>query len=285
MPGATVMGISPLAPAGRSASILATMSTPRQIEVLFTPVEFTALSARDLTRTTCVVFDVLRATTTMLAALHHGAAAILPVAEIDEALALRALQPDILLAGERGGLRITGLQTGGVEFDLGNSPREFTPERVRGRTIAMTTTNGTRALRACLGAARVWLGGLVNLDVLAVRLRRDAPERLLLVCAGTGEESAFEDALGAGALCDALAGEFALDQFATTAQTARELYREHADDLLGAMQHATNGRRLLSLPELAADVELCLRCNSVSVLAELCSNGRVVRLITDRAKA
>lgn len=254
------------------------MSTPSRIEVLFTPAEFAALSARDLSRTTCVVFDVLRATTTMLTAMHHGAAAVVPVAEIGEALALRERQPDILLAGERSGLRITALQSGGVEFDLGNSPREFTPERVRGRTIAMTTTNGTRALRACLGAERVWVGGLVNLDALAARLRRDAPKRLLLVCAGTGEESAFEDALGAGALCDALPVGSAPELLSPSAKAARELYREHADDLLGAMQHATNGRRLLSLPELAPDVELCLRCNSVPVLAELCSDGRVIRV-------
>ena len=111
----------------------------------------------------------------MLTALHHGAAAIVPVAEISEALALRARQPDLLLAGERGGLRITALQSGGVEFDLGNSPRELTATRVRGRTIAMTTTNGTRALRACLGAARIWVGGLVNLDTLAVRCDRTRP--------------------------------------------------------------------------------------------------------------
>jgi 2-phosphosulfolactate phosphatase len=249
------------------------------LEVLFTPAEFATLPARDLSRTTCVVFDVLRATTTMLTALHHGAAAILPVAEIDEALALRKQQPDVLLAGERGGVRITAAQTGGVEFDLGNSPREFTLERVRDRTIAMTTTNGTRALRACLGAARVWVGGFVNLSALAGRLRRDAPEHLLLVCAGTGEEAAFEDALGAGALCDALLAGSVLDQFSHSAQTAREMYREHEDDLVGAMQHATNGRRLLSLPELAPDVPLCLRCDSVRVLAELCPDGRVVRVV------
>jgi 2-phosphosulfolactate phosphatase len=250
-----------------------------RIEVLFTPAEFAALPARDLSRTTCVVFDVLRATTTMLTALRHGATAIVPVAEIDEALALRKQQPDLLLAGERGGLRITALQSGGVEFDLGNSPREFTPERVRNRTIAMTTTNGTRALRACLGAARVWVGGFVNLSALAGRLRRDAPEHLLLVCAGTGEEAAFEDALGAGALCDTLMTVSPLERFSHPAQTAREMYREHADDLLGAMQHATNGRRLLSLPELAPDVPLCLRRDSVPVLAELRADGRIVRVV------
>ena len=102
------------------------------LEVLFTPAEFDALKNRDLSNTVCVVFDVLRATTSMLAALHHGARQIIPVKEISEALAAqRGLAQAALLAGERNGLRIRAAQTGGVDFDLGNSPREFTRERVR----------------------------------------------------------------------------------------------------------------------------------------------------------
>ena len=69
------------------------------------------------------------------------------MAEIAEALALRKRQPDMLLAGERDGVRIEGRLTGGVDFDLGNSPREFTAAKVRGKTIAMTTTNGSWPLR------------------------------------------------------------------------------------------------------------------------------------------
>ncbi len=88
------------------------------IEVLFTPAEFATLPKRNLARTTCVVFDVLRATSTMLTARAGGAAAIIPVAEIDEALAWRARQPEILLAGERDGLRIRAAQTGSFDFDF-----------------------------------------------------------------------------------------------------------------------------------------------------------------------
>jgi hypothetical protein len=116
------------------------------LEVLFAPAEYASLNQHDLRQTVCVVFDVLRATSTMVAALDNGAAAIVPVADIAEALDLRRREPDVLLAGERNGLRIQGDLTGGIEFDLGNSPREFTRARVEGRTIVMTTTNGTRAL-------------------------------------------------------------------------------------------------------------------------------------------
>src|SRR5436190_11942294 len=117
-------------------------------EVLFSPAEFAALRQRDLSATTCVVFDVLRATSSMLVALNHGAEAIIPVGEIAEALAMKRERPDVLLAGEREGLRIRKELTGSINFDFGNSPREFTRDRVGGKTLVMTTTNGTRALRS-----------------------------------------------------------------------------------------------------------------------------------------
>lgn len=128
------------------------------LEVTFTPAEFAALRQRDLSQTVCVVFDVLRATSSIVTALANGACEIIPVCEIAEAVALRQARPDLLLAGERNGRRILRAQTGSVDFDLGNSPREFTRERVAGRSIAMTTTNGTRALQACRGARRLLVG-------------------------------------------------------------------------------------------------------------------------------
>src|SRR5271165_6662862 len=128
------------------------------LEVLFAPAEFAALRERDLTGTVCVVFDVLRATSSIVTALANGAAAVIPAAGIPEALALRRERADLLLAGEREGVRIRAHLTGGVEFDFGNSPREFTREKVAGRSIVITTTNGSRALRACAGAKAALAG-------------------------------------------------------------------------------------------------------------------------------
>src|SRR4051794_8584892 len=122
---------------------------PSTLEVLLAPAEFAALKDRDLSGTVCVVFDVLRATSSMITALANGAKSILPVEDIAEALRIRALDPKTLLAGERDGMRIGPDLTGQGGFDLGNSPREFMRNAVSGRQIAMTTTNGTRALRAC----------------------------------------------------------------------------------------------------------------------------------------
>src|SRR5436189_5710155 len=100
------------------------------LEVLFTPAEFAALERRDLSNQVCVVFDVLRRTSSIVTALANGASGILPVAEIPEALKIRERDPDVLLAGERDGLRIGSDLTGGVAFDLGNSPREFRREAI-----------------------------------------------------------------------------------------------------------------------------------------------------------
>jgi 2-phosphosulfolactate phosphatase len=247
------------------------------LEVLFTPAEFEALKNRDLSNTVCVVFDVLRATTSMLAALRYGAAQILPVKEISEALALqRRLPPGALLAGERDGLRIRAGQSGGVDFDLGNSPREFTPERVAGRTIIMTTTNGTRALQACLGARHILAGAFLNLAALAVWIRNQPPPSLLLVGAGTFEQAAYEDTLAAGAL-----GELVWDQFSRPADSAHlacEIYRAGASDLSAALrEHSRNARRLLASPDLRDDVAFALQRDTVPFAAELI-NGAVAKV-------
>ena len=252
------------------------MST--KLEVLFTPADFNTLQQRDLSTTTCVVFDVLRATTTMLTALANGAVGVIPVGEINTALALRQSRPEVLLAGERDGVRIRAAQTGGVDFDLGNSPREFSPVNIAGKTIVMTTTNGTRALQAAAPAHTLLVGSFLNRRALAQWIRQHQPHELLLVCSGTHEEAAFEDTLGAGALCDLIWADYELAHIADSAAMARELYRMFAGDLMGAMQHSRNGRRLLAMPDLCADVPLCLAQDTLDLLAVLSRDGMVHRL-------
>src|SRR5438552_13535721 len=175
--------------------LLYSAMTAMKLEVLLSPVEFATLRNRDLGHTVCVVLDVLRATTSMVIALSNGAEAIIPVEEISEALAIRQQRPEVLLAGEREGVRIRADLTGGVEFDLGNSPREYTAQKVQGKTIVMTTTNGTRALRACAGAKTVLVGSFLNLRANYNWLQEHRPPHLLLVCSGTFDEACFEDTL------------------------------------------------------------------------------------------
>ena len=245
------------------------------LEVLLAPAEYALMQERDLHETVCVVFDVLRATSTMVTALGNGAAAMLPVAEIPEALALRERHPDILLAGERDGVRIEANLTGGIRFDLGNSPREFTAPRVKAKTIAMTTTNGTRALRACTPASAVLLGSFLNLRATAQFIENQAPAHLLLVCSGTLDQAAYEDLLGAGALCDLLWAKYSGGAVADSAYLARRLFCLEQNDLLGAVSQSRNGRRLLAHPDLRADVPFCLQRDLFGLVAELGGDGAV----------
>ncbi len=229
-----------------------------RLEVLLTPAEFALLPHRDLTRTACVVLDVLRATSTMLEALNNGAEAIWPVAGIPAALDWRRRHPEVLLAGEREGLRIGAALTGGVEFDLGNSPGEFTRERVAGRSIVMTTSNGTRALDAGRGAGAVLASSFGNLAATVAWLQRSGLPELAIVCAGTLEHCALEDVLGAGALVERLWTLASAGWVDDAAWIVLETYRARRNDLSEAAGSGRNGRRLLSLPDLADDVPRCL---------------------------
>ena len=140
---------------------------PMIIDAALNPAEIARLSSADLTDTTCVVFDVLRATSSMITALAHGAEAIHPVCTIEEAFLAKERLPDAVLGGERHGDPIAG-------FDAGNSPFEY--RAFPGRTIVSTTTNGTIALRACDGARAVLVGAILNLQAVAEHIR-SAPRR------------------------------------------------------------------------------------------------------------
>ena len=249
-----------------------------EIGVLFTPAEYRVWHEGGLSGTTCVVFDILRATSTMVAALAAGAAGVLPVGEISEALEWRRRQPDVLLAGERGGRRIGAALTSGGEFELGNSPREFTPARVSGKLIVTTTTNGTRALRACAGAEEVVVGSFLNLSATARHLATRLRTRICLVCAGTGEEAALEDVLAAGALCAELKSTEPTLELSDSALIAQSAFLQARANLADAVGQSRNARHLLRLPELQEDVEFCLRRDAFDLVAVSDANGVVRRL-------
>lgn len=252
--------------------------TQPKLELIISPGEFTALSQRDLSQSVCVVFDILRATTTMITALANGAEAIIPVAEISEALTLRQRNPGVLLAGERHGMRIRADLTGSIDFDLGNSPREFTAERVAGKTIVMTTTNGTRALRACSGARVVLVSSFLNLRATTNWIREKNPPHLILVCSGTLEEPALEDVLAAGALCEKLWSNYAGGHLSDSAEIARRIYPLLQFNLIEAMKHSLNGRRLMANPELRDDVWLCVQRETVAFTAMMMPSGAVRKM-------
>jgi 2-phosphosulfolactate phosphatase len=248
-----------------------------KIEVLFSPAEFESLKNRDLSGTTCVVFDVLRATSSIVTALANGAASVTPVATIEEAVRAKEEDPKVLLAGERDGFRITSKLTGSVDFDFGNSPREFAEAALGRKKIVMTTTNGTRALKASLGTKEIIAGSFLNLSKVAEYLQARQVNDLLLICSGTNEEASYEDLLGAGALASVVWDYFKDGHVADSAQIARNTYESARGGLMAAMQFARNGRRLLGIPELRDDVAYCLQRDAFPLIATMDSNCTIKR--------
>ena len=252
------------------------MISAMKLETLLSPAELPALAKGDLQPTVCVVFDILRATTTFVTALQNGAEAILPATEIAEAIAFRKNNPRVLLAGERDGVNIHGALSGGIDFDFGNSPREFTPERVRGQIIASTTTNGTRALRACAGAKLVLAASFLNLKATADFLA--AEKSVLLVCAGTGTGVSLEDVLAAGALVELLAARVnAHPALSDASLAARHTFWQMGADLTNALGSTANGRRLLRIPDLRADVAFCAQRDLYDFVAVMANDGSLRR--------
>jgi 2-phosphosulfolactate phosphatase len=176
-----------------------------KIDVHFTPI---GLVPGDVSGRAVVVIDALRATSTVIAAIANGAKAVIPAATSDEAIRVASnLEKDgVLLAGERRSLKIEG-------FDLGNSPREMTPEAVGGKTIVLATTNGTPALVAAQGGEPVLVGAAVNFSALLERVRGLLDERgdIVIVCSGRERQFALEDAYTAGRLVKAVKGRKKLD--------------------------------------------------------------------------
>ena len=200
----------------------------------------------------------------MITALAGGAREIYPVCTIEDARALKHEMPHALLGGERDGELIHG-------FDVGNSPFEY--RGLTGRTIISTTTNGTVALRACESAETVLVGAMLNLTVLADEIIWREPEELLLVCAGTFEEFALEDACAAGLLIGALAGEELSDSAHAALAVAR-----HFPTPLAALRAARNGRALEANGR-GKEVEWCAQVSLFNVVGIM--EQSVIRPIED----
>ena len=210
-----------------------------------------------------VVIDVLRATTTIAWALHHGAEAVQAFADLDTLRGTAEAWPaaERLLLGERGGQRLEG-------FDLGNSPVAVTPDTVAGKRLFMSTTNGTRALDRVREVPLLMTAALPNRDAVARRLLAQQPASLVIV--GSGWEGAYslEDSLAAGALAarlqdlDSSAGVDANDELTA----ALALWNQWAHDPEACLRVASHGRRLIGLGDHDADFRCCAGVDQLDVV-------------------
>lgn len=218
---------------------------------------------------TAVVFDVLRATSTMVTALAHGCRGVIPVEEVEEARRLAeklaAQKHPVLLAGERGGQKIS-------DFPHGNSPLEFLPEVVAGKLLVLTTSNGTRAIcRAAEAANRVLVGSLLNAGAVAREIAREGRD-VALICAGSEGCFSLEDALAAGLVIE----EMGLKEYSSLSDlaiAALHLARAYSTEPCLAFEHSRHGRKLLELG-LKEDLKWCARKNVYQIVpAVKKSNG------------
>lgn len=236
-----------------------------QVMTFATPGALTTPTRSTLGRQ-AVVIDTLRATSVMLTALGNGARAIIPVAEIEDALRLRRTLDHVRLCGERGGEKIAG-------FDFGNSPFEFTPERVKGQTLVMTTTNGTRAVLATEGARVRMIGALLNAPAVAQTLAERGGD-VTLLCAGTAGLFTREDALTAGAILHDLetCRRVEMDDMS---RVCLELYEDAAGrpgGLAASLAHCTHAQNLLRLG-FERDIHYCMQHGGLSQVAYYDGSG------------
>jgi 2-phosphosulfolactate phosphatase len=187
-----------------------------------------------------VVVDVLRATTTIVHALAAGCDSVRPCAEVDEARTLAGSLPagKVLLGGERDGRPLP-------DFDVGNSPREYTPARCKNTTLVFTTTNGTRALLRAVEAERVVVAAFVNFSAVCEQIRLDR-RPIHIVCAGTHGAVTMEDTLLAGALVDCLSEALEV-RLNDGARLAWDCFENHGRMLRAALELSHGGVHLREL--------------------------------------
>ncbi|MEM2401584.1 MAG: 2-phosphosulfolactate phosphatase [Candidatus Bathyarchaeia archaeon] len=211
--------------------------------VINVDVEFLARDAARAARRgdLVIVIDVLRCSSTIVTALANGAKAIIPVKTLKEARRERLNKPDYILAGERGGLKPRG-------FDLGNSPLEYTSERISGKVIVLTTTSGTRALIYSRGARWILVGSLLNAEAVAkaaYSIARSEDIGVTIVQSGTNGRFSLEDFICAGAIVSKLPeGNIKLSD---SAQASLLAFRYAKNNLRAILMESAHSRRLIDL--------------------------------------
>jgi 2-phosphosulfolactate phosphatase len=227
----------------------------KNLEVCLTPALVPLFS---LDGKIAVIIDIFRATTSICYGIENGAEAITPVAEVAECIAYRDKGFDHLLAAERNGEVVEG-------FDFGNSPFSYSKEKVNGKTIVLTTTNGTYALQQSIKAKKIVIGSFLNLTALCSWLNKQ-PEDIILVCAGWKNNFNLEDTLFAGAVTGYLTGQGYQTDDAAIA--ALDLYMLAKDDLDGYLKKTSHSERLKQLG-IEADIAFCLNVDTATAIPVL----------------
>jgi len=233
------------------------------LEICFTPAIFDAHADSEAV---VVVVDVLRATSSICTAFANGVSEIIPVATVEEAREMK--DNGYLLAAERDGFVL--------DFaDFGNSPYNFTPEKVKGRTVAYSTTNGTGIMKRASECHDVVIGSYLNFSALCTWLEGQG-RKVIIICAGWKSRFSLEDAVCAGAMAERLllSGRFTTN--CDSVHAATDLWKAAKDDLMGYIEKAAQRSRLRD-KGLDDCLEYCHTFDVTDVIPVL-RNGRLVTL-------
>jgi 2-phosphosulfolactate phosphatase len=230
-----------------------------RVDVFFTPQE---VAPADVAGRVVAVVDVLRASTSIAVALDNGARTIIPLASSEEVVsrAKNLARSEVKLAGERKSQQISG-------FDYGNSPLEFTKENVDGKTILMSTTNGTNAILAVQGARDVLIASYVNfkavLAMLSAALRGGTD--VAIVCAGQEKHFSLEDSACAGRFVQHITEKHSKAEFNDAANAAMVIDKKFGTSLKKLFKASTHGAALAEAG-FGSDLEFCAQVDSYSVV-------------------
>lgn len=231
------------------------------LSVCLTPV---LIPLYDVENSIVVIIDIFRATSSICYGIENGAKAIIPVSEVEECEAYR--EHGHLLAAERNGEVVMG-------FDFGNSPFSYTKEKVAGKTVVLTTTNGTQALHLSRKAKKIVIGSFLNLTSLCNWLKTQN-ENILLVCAGWKNNFNLEDTLFAGAVANQLWETGLKPDDAAIA--AYDLFQVGKGDISQYLKKTSHGERLKKLG-IEKDIEFCLQVDLTTAIP-LLDGDRLVKM-------
>lgn len=233
-------------------SLLCNQCLRMNIEVCYTPQSYQLFHNPNAI---VVIIDILRATSAITTAFYNGVAKMIPVATVQEAMQYQA--NGFMVAAERDGEIIQG-------FDLGNSPFGYMNNKVKGKTIAITTTNGTIAIEASKDASKIIIGSFLNQDTVTEYLKKEKKD-VLFVCAGWKNKFNLEDTLFSGAIANELIYKHGFNTTCDSTLAAMHLYSLAKHDLYAFLANSSHRNRLAKL-DLERDIKYCLTPNQCPVL-------------------
>ncbi|NMM62139.1 2-phosphosulfolactate phosphatase family protein [Clostridium sp. P21] len=206
-----------------------------------------------------VVIDMLRATSVITTAMNNGCLSVVPVLTIEEALKISSTNRDkYILGGERKALKIKG-------FDCANSPLEYKEDLVENKTLVMTTSNGTRAIKGSIGAKNILIGSLINAKAVANKLL-ELDNDVQIVNAGTYGQFSIDDFICSGYIIDCLLKNATNVELTDIAKTSHYIYTEN-QDIMSFIHYASHYKRIKEL-KLEEDLKYCCTKDIIDIVPE-----------------